>query len=101
MAVRGERIVMHSFEFILVFSILLGTLALFSHAIHAHHSSMMHAQQALDEKWFALHCSSLADAAAHHYTLTPSRACLHYPYALSPPSSPFWLVLGGDANHYD
>lgn len=92
---------MHSFEFILIFSILLGTLALFSQTIHAHHSSALLAQQTLDEKWFALRCSSLSDAAVHHYALTPSRACLDYSYALSPPSSPFWHLLGVDANHYE
>lgn len=92
---------LHSFEFILIFSILLSALALFSGLFHEHHSALLRAQDSWDEKWFVLQCSSLSDVAAHHYVLTSSRACLNYAYALSPPSSPFWLVLGVDANHYE
>jgi len=92
---------MHSFEFILIFSILLGTLVLFSETIHSHHSAEQQARQKMSEKWFALHCSSLSDSAVHHYALTPSHSCLDYAYALSPPPNPFWHLLGADANHYE
>ncbi len=91
---------MQTLEFILIFSTLLGVLALFMSVIDDHRLASENAQKILLEKWSALRCSSLADAAVNHFGLVPSRGCLHFPYALNPPHSPFLLVLGGDSNHY-
>lgn len=92
---------MQVLEFILIFSTLLGVLALLSCTIHEHHSATEKTHDFLREKWLVLGCSSRADAAVNHFVLVSSNDCLEYDYALNPPHSPFALVLGGDANHYN
>lgn len=96
----GRRLSVHTFEFILIFSALLGVLALVVPLIDVHRVELENAQLKMSEKWAGLRCSSLADAAVNHYILIPSSNCLDYSFALNPPQSPFLIVLGGDANHY-
>ncbi len=91
---------MQTLEFILIFSALLGVLAFFATVIDDHRLASENAQKVLLEKWSALRCSSLADAAVNHFVLASSRDCLDYAYALNQPHSSFLLVLGGDSNHY-
>lgn len=91
---------MQTLEFILIFSTLLGVLALLAGVMDEHRVALENARDLLSEKALILRCSARADAAANHYIFTPSRECLDYTYALNPPHSPFTLVLGGDANHY-
>lgn len=91
---------MSTFEFILVFSALLGVLALIAPLLHEHRLEWEQAQAILLQKNTILRCSSLADYSSAHYVLSPSSACVDYSFSINPPLSPFLLVLGGDTNHY-
>ncbi len=90
---------MHTFEWILVWSALLGVLSLFLGALHDHSLALKEAQQKMGEKWVDLECSARAAGAITHYVLISSAHCWSYPYAFFPPASVLETVLGGDANH--
>ena len=91
---------MNTFEFVLVFTSLLGVLALFIPLIQEHEQSLVFAREKLEKSWFALSCSVWADDASIHYVVVSAKSCTDYAFALHPPSSPFLTVLGRDANHY-
>ncbi len=65
-----------------------------------HHSAWLSEKNSMETHFHVLECSFRSDAASIHYALTPSRECWDYSLVLIPVSSPFLLVLGGDANHY-
>ena len=91
---------MNSFEFILIFSCLLGVLALFVPLIHDHEQNISLARETFEKNGFILGCSSLLDAASTHYLVVDPHSCTDYSFSLHSPSHSFLSVLGRDANHY-
>ena len=91
---------MSTFEYIIIFFILLSVLSGVAMLITSHHDSWKSARQLVEKNFYILHCSFLSDSSSSHYVLTPARACWDYSFSINPISSSFLLVLGGDANHY-
>jgi len=89
-----------TFEYIIIFFILVSILSGFAALMANHHSAWNAAQRLIETNFRVVECSFRSDAASIHYILTPPHACWDYSLALIPVSSPFLLVLGGDANHY-